>query len=267
MCAGRGAHATDQRARERDGHAAHRRPSGGALGAGATPVVRGGGEGGAPTVDRSLRRGLRRCRRPCAPPRPARRGRRARQLLGVPPRADPRGGRVMSGKPQPRDVDLVERLCAGDPAALEELMEQFSGKVYRLAYGITRDSADAEEVVQDVFLTAFAKIKSFEARAALGTWIYRITTNVALNRRRGLLYEREVPLEECLPTFKADGHREGDRSFVLADWSGTPEEELMSAEGRRVLARAIESLPGHYRSVLVLRDVEGLSNEEVAEVV
>jgi len=146
-------------------------------------------------------------------------------------------------------------------------MEQFSGKVYRLAYGITRDSADAEEVVQDVFLTAFAKIKSFEARAALGTWIYRITTNVALNRRRGRRYEREVPLEECLPTFKADGHREGDRSFVLADWSGTPEEELMSAEGRCVLARAVESLPAHYRSVLVLRDVEGLSNDEVAEIV
>ncbi len=173
----------------------------------------------------------------------------------------------MRPSPQSPDAALVERLSAGDPTALEGLMEQFSGKVYRLAYGITRDAADAEEVVQDVFLIIFAKIKTFESRAALGTWIYRITTNVALNKRRGLRYQREVPLEECLPTFESDGHREGDRSFLLADWSGTPDEELMSAEGRRVLARAIESLPAQYRSVLVLRDVEGLSNEEVAEVV
>lgn len=173
----------------------------------------------------------------------------------------------MSLAPPSDDAALVERLSAGDPTALEVLMERFSGRVYRLAYGITRDSADAEEVVQDVFLTIFAKIKTFESRAALSTWIYRITTNVALNRRRGLRYQREVPLEECLPTFESDGHRHGDRSFLLSDWSSTPDEALMSAEGRRVLARAIDGLPAHYRSVLVLRDVEGLSNEEVAEVV
>lgn len=144
-------------------------------------------------------------------------------------------------------------------------MGRYGTRVYRLAYGITRSEADAEEVVQDVFLSLFRKIDSFEGRAALGSWIYRVTANAALIKHRGKRFEREVSLEEQLPTFLDDGHRAGDRAWVLADWSRTPEEELLTAETRAVLNRAIEALPDHYRAVLVLRDVEGLANEEVAE--
>lgn len=165
------------------------------------------------------------------------------------------------------EQELVERLRAGDEAALETLMERYAPRVYQLAHGITRNEADAEEVVQDVFLTLFQKIDSFEGRAALGTWIYRVATNAALIKRRGKRFKVEVALEERIPTFLADGHLAGDRASLLADWSTTPEQELLSAEARAVLGRAIEALPDHYRAVLVLRDVEGLSNEEVAEVV
>ena len=150
--------------------------------------------------------------------------------------------------------------------ALEALAERYGSKIYRLAFGVTRNQADAEEVLQDVLLTLARKGGSFEGRSALGSWIYRITTNAALNKRRGKRLELETPLEDLLPTFKADGHRAGDRAFVLADWSQNPEEELLSGERRRVLERAIDSLPDHYRAVLILRDVEGLSNESVAEV-
>lgn len=163
------------------------------------------------------------------------------------------------------DLDLIERLRKGDTEALGTLMEQYSARVYRLAHGITRNAADAEEVVQDVFLKVFQRIGGFEGRAALGTWLYRVTTNTALNRRRGRAREAELSLEEMLPTFKADGHRDGERAFVLADWSPTPDEELLSSEGRAVLAQAIDRLPERSRAVLVLRDVEGLSNEAVAE--
>jgi RNA polymerase sigma-70 factor (ECF subfamily) len=152
----------------------------------------------------------------------------------------------------------------GDVSALEALMRQYSGRVYRLAYGITRNSADAEEVVQDVFLSVIRKGESFEGRSAVGSWIYRITANAALNKRRGKRAELETSLEELLPTYKADGHRDGDRAWVLADWSQNPEEDLLSHESRVLLAHAIEKLPEHYRAVLVLRDVEGLSNEETA---
>jgi RNA polymerase sigma-70 factor, ECF subfamily len=161
---------------------------------------------------------------------------------------------------------LVERLRDGDGAALETLMERYASRVYRVARGITRTDADAEEVVQDVFLTIVRKIDSFEGRAALSTWIYRVATNAALLKRRGKRAQLEVSLEEHLPTFKQDGHREGPRSFLVADWSQTPEAELLDGEARAILSRAIDQLPEAYRSVLVLRDVEELTNEEAARI-
>jgi RNA polymerase sigma-70 factor (ECF subfamily) len=163
------------------------------------------------------------------------------------------------------EVMLIERLRAQDTSVLEILMERYSPRIYRVAFGITRSHGDAEEVVQDVFVTLFRKIDSFEGRAALGTWLYRVAANAALIKRRGKRAEVEVHLEDYLPTFEADGHREGDRTMLLADWSETPERELLSGEAREILEEGLALLPDHYRAILVLRDVEELSNEEVAE--
>jgi len=163
------------------------------------------------------------------------------------------------------EAGLVERLRAGDSAALEALMSEYASRVYRLAFGITRDQGDAEEVAQDVFLTLATKTAMFEERAALGSWVYRITTNAALNKRRGKRREVETSLEEHLPAFQADGHREGDRTYLLADWSQNPERELLSGETRRVLEQALDALPERYRAVVTLRDVEELSNAQAAE--
>jgi RNA polymerase sigma-70 factor, ECF subfamily len=164
------------------------------------------------------------------------------------------------------DQDLLTSLGCGEPRALEELAERYGGRIFRLAFGVTRNQGDAEEVLQDVLLTLARKGASFEGRSALASWIYRITTNAALNKRRGKRLEVESPLEDLLPAFTADGHRDGERTFLLADWSQSPEEECLAGERRRILERAIDTLPEHYRAVLVLRDVEGLSNEEVAEI-
>jgi RNA polymerase sigma-70 factor (ECF subfamily) len=164
------------------------------------------------------------------------------------------------------EATMIDRLRGGDTTALEGLMEQFAPRVYRLAHGITHNEGDAEEVVQDVFLSLFRKIDGFEGRAALGTWIYRITVNTALIKRRGKRVELEVLLEDHLPTFHEDGHREGDRAWLLADWSDSPEAELLSRETRIAVRRMIASLPDSYRVVLLLRDLEGLSNEETAEI-
>ena len=165
------------------------------------------------------------------------------------------------------DQELLARLRAGDPAAIELLMTTYADRVFRLACGVTRNEADAQEVVQDVFLTVFRKHASFEGRSLVSSWIYRITMNAALNKRRGKRAQVEISLDADLPTYLADGHREGDRAYLLADWSQTPEEEVLSGESRAVLTRAVEGLPEHYRAVLILRDVEGLSNEEVAAAV
>jgi RNA polymerase sigma-70 factor, ECF subfamily len=168
---------------------------------------------------------------------------------------------------EPDDRTLLDRAVAGDVGALEALMSRHSGRVYRLAYGITRNPADAEEIVQDVFLTLVRKGGGFEGHAALTSWMYRVTTNVALNKRRGKRRELEVSLEEYLPTYTDDGHRDGDRSYLLADWSSTPEQAHLSVERRKILENAIDGLPEHYRAVLILRDVEELSNDEVAAIV
>jgi RNA polymerase sigma-70 factor (ECF subfamily) len=162
---------------------------------------------------------------------------------------------------------LLTQAAAGDAGAVEALMARYSSRIYRLAYGITRNEADAEEIVQDVFLQMVLKGGGFEGRAAVGSWLYRITTNTALNKRRGKRRELETSLDDVLPTFKADGHRDGDPAFLVADWSGRPDEELLSGESRRILNDAIDRLPEHYRAVLVLRDVEELSNEAVADIV
>lgn len=164
------------------------------------------------------------------------------------------------------EARLVERLRTGDVTALEALMEQYGSRIFRVARGIARTDADAEEVVQDVFLTLARKIDSFESRSTLGTWIYRVTTNAALLKRRGKRVQLEVSLEDNLPTFKEDGHRDGPREYLLADWSQTPETDLLDGEARAVLSRAIDELPESYRAVLVLRDVEELSSEETARV-
>ena len=161
---------------------------------------------------------------------------------------------------------LIERLCEGDAAALEALMARYASRVYRVARAIARTEADAEEVVQDVFLTLATRIDRFEGRAALGSWIYRVATNAALVTRRRKRAQLEVSLEDHLPTVKEDGHRDGVRSYLLADWSQSPEAELADNEARGVLSRAIERLPEPYQVVLVLRDVEELSNEEAAEI-
>src|SRR5262245_55977048 len=161
---------------------------------------------------------------------------------------------------------LIARLRGGDPQAIEVLMDRFTPRLYRLAQGITRNAADAEEVVQDVFASIVQKLDTFEGRAALWTWLYRVSTNAALNKRRGKRHEVEVPLDSDLPSFKPDGHRDGDRAYLLADWSQRPDETLLSKEARGLLDAALARLPDDYRTIVVLRDVEELSNEEAARV-
>ena len=146
-----------------------------------------------------------------------------------------------------------------------QVFDDHAAYVFRVLRYLGIRDADLQDVCQEVFITVHRKIDSFEGRAALGTWLYRVAANAALIKRRGKRAEVEVKLEDYLPTFKSDGHREGERAMLLADWSGTPERELLSGEAREILEEGLALLPDHYRAILVLRDVEELSNEEVAE--
>lgn len=160
------------------------------------------------------------------------------------------------------DQELVEQIKAGEKASLEALLGRYQDKVYRLALSFTKNPADAEEVLQDVFLTIYRKIASFEGRSAFSTWLYRITVNTALMKLRGRGPAQES-IDEYLPQFTKDGRH----ARMVVDFTDGPEKLLLLKEREQILREAIEALPPDYKVVLVLRDLEGLSNEEVAEVV
>lgn len=157
------------------------------------------------------------------------------------------------------DADLVARLQAGDQAAYAQLVEEHAGKIYRLALRLMGNEADAEDVLQETFLSAFKSIDRFEARSSLSTWLYRIASNAALMRLRRKEPE-QVSVDE--PLERDDGELIPRQLF---DFCCLPEEDLLRDEARAELNRAIDELPPSLRSVFVLRDIEGLSTEETAE--
>ena len=160
------------------------------------------------------------------------------------------------------DQDLVEQLRAGEEPAFEALFGRYQGRVYRLALSITKNVEDAGEVVQDTFLSVYRKINTFDGRSAFSTWLYRIAVNTALMkvRARGPIQES---IDEHLPQFTKDGQH----VRMIPDWTQGAEEQLVQKERVRIVREAIEALPPDYQAILVLRDLEELSNEEVAEIV
>jgi len=160
------------------------------------------------------------------------------------------------------ESELLERVKAGDEEAFATILDRYSPRTYRLARAITGNPQDAEEVVQDVFFTIFQKIESFEGRSAFSTWLYRITVNAAMMKARRREGKVEEDLERWLPVFDAEGHH----LQPVVDWSANPEKALLQHERREVLHQALAALPAEYRAVVALRDLQGLSNEEVAEV-
>lgn len=161
-----------------------------------------------------------------------------------------------------RDSKLVEALRRQEPTAAERLVTTYGDRAYRLAISITGNPRDTEEVVQDAFLNVIRKIDTFRGESAFGSWLYRIVANAAYQKRRGPLGRRtEIPLDEVLPVF----HEDGRHAAPLVDWSATVDDPSRQTEIRLAVNSAIEELPATYRAALVLHDVEGLSNDEVAE--
>jgi RNA polymerase sigma-70 factor, ECF subfamily len=157
------------------------------------------------------------------------------------------------------DQALIARIQAGDKSACAECIERHSPGVYRLALRLMRDEAEAEDVMQETFLSAFKAIDRFEGRSGLSTWLYRIAYNAALMRLRRSKPETVAVDEPELS---------GDRVLVpeqLYDWCCLPEPDFDTAEARQELEHAIRELPEKLRAVFVLRELEGLSTVATAE--
>ena len=163
------------------------------------------------------------------------------------------------GEPVSDELALVEAAKAGDVGAFEELVRRYDRNVFRIAQHITQNREDAEDVVQDAFFKAYSNLNQFQGQSKFYTWLVRIAVNEALMRLRRRRPERTVSLDEDVKTEDDTVPRE------VADWSPNPEQQYTQAELREILDRTIHGLPATFRTVFVLRDVEGLSTEETAE--
>jgi RNA polymerase sigma-70 factor (ECF subfamily) len=158
------------------------------------------------------------------------------------------------------DAVLLARLRAGEPAAFEEVVRAESGKLLAVTRRILSVEEDARDAVQDAFLFAFRSLERFQGQAKLSTWLHRIAVNAALMKLRTRRRKREESLDPLLPTFKDDGHH-AERFAAWDDPSVTIERE----ENKALVRRLINELPDSYRTVLLLRDIEGLDTEETAK--
>lgn len=159
-----------------------------------------------------------------------------------------------------RDGALLDALRKRDADAPERLVAAYGERAYRLAVGITGNGPDAEEAVQDALWSVIRKIDTFRGDSAFGSWLYRIVTNAAYQKLRGRASRRlEIPFEEVLPPFHEDG-----AAVRITDWSAGLDDPSRSTELRLVLQAAIDELPADYRAPLLMHDVQGLANGEVA---
>ena len=158
------------------------------------------------------------------------------------------------------ESELVSELQAGSEAAFDFLVTHYNAPVFNLILGMLGDPADAADGTQEVFLKAFKGIRSFRQGSSLKTWLYRIAIREALNSRRW--FKRHLQKNISIDAEP----QEGQAKFEIEDMHATPFDELVSREIQSVVQGALNQIPDVFRSAVILRDLEGLSYEEVAEV-
>lgn len=157
------------------------------------------------------------------------------------------------------EMALVLAAKKGDVSAFEQLIKLYDRNVFRIAQHITQNREDAEDVVQDAFLKAYENLEQFQGNSKFYTWLVRIAVNESLMKLRRRRSDRTVSLDEEIETEEDTIPRE------VADWSPNPEQLYKQGELHDILTKTINGLPASFRTVFVLRDVEGLSTEETAE--
>jgi RNA polymerase sigma-70 factor (ECF subfamily) len=156
------------------------------------------------------------------------------------------------------DREAVRRVQGGETEAFEVLVEKYKRKTFRLAYSVLRDQEEALDVAQEAFVKAFRSLPKFKGESAFYTWLFRITMNLALDRRRQRATRAKSMGGEGVPP------EEWERTAVATE--AGPDEEAAGAERRARISRALQTLPEHHRSIIILSDIQGLSYREIAEV-
>ncbi|HEV3317331.1 MAG TPA: sigma-70 family RNA polymerase sigma factor [Candidatus Angelobacter sp.] len=157
------------------------------------------------------------------------------------------------------ELVLVQAAKKGDLEAFSELVKRYDRNIFRIAQHITHNEEDAQDVVQEAFLKAYQNLEQFQGNSKFYTWLVRIAVNEALMKLRRRRSDKTVSLDEDVVT------EEGSMPREVADWSPNPEQLYGQSELGDILKKTIQGLPPGFRTVFVLRDVEGLSTEETAE--
>jgi len=166
-----------------------------------------------------------------------------------------------SAEDAPDRTSFVARLLDKDPAACEELVRQFGGKMLTIAHRYLRCDDDCADAVQEAFVSVFQAIGTFAGQSKLDTWLHRILVNVCLMKLRNRSRRPTCSIEDLLPAFDESGHY----AQTIRGWSQGPDERLLRDETRALVRGCIDMLPDDYRTVLLLRDIEQLSTAETAK--
>jgi RNA polymerase sigma-70 factor, ECF subfamily len=172
----------------------------------------------------------------------------------------PTGAQSEAAASELDESDLLARLRAGDEVAFESLVRTYGGRMLSAARRILAREEDAQEAVQEAFLSAFRALDSFEGQSRIGTWLHRIAINAALMKLRRIERRPERPVEDLLPAWGEDGRF----ARLPEPWEDSADSPVLQDEAREVVRAKIAELPDPYRIALTLRDIEGLSNEELA---
>ncbi|SVE26333.1 uncharacterized protein METZ01_LOCUS479187, partial [marine metagenome] len=157
-------------------------------------------------------------------------------------------------KGKAEEEQLVKNLQAGKADSFEQLANLYQKKIYALSFNLTRNPMDSEDVTQEVLLTLFRKIHTFQGRSAFSSWVYRITLNATYMKLRSRKKEQSISIEELLPSFNGSGFQQEK----IRDWSENTESLLFDNEVRETIQKAVSVLPDKEKIVFLLRDVEGL---------
>jgi RNA polymerase sigma-70 factor, ECF subfamily len=171
---------------------------------------------------------------------------------------------AVTDSPPPDEGALIEASQSGDPGAQEALVRRYQDRVYGFAMRMCRNVEDAKDILQETFLGMVRALPDFRGESRFTTWLYRIASNACLKKHRRGVFDPEpeqvISLDALIPRPDAEG-----RKPEIPDWSEDAERALLRGELARQIEAAIDTLPREYRIVLLLRDVEGFSAEETAE--
>lgn len=171
----------------------------------------------------------------------------------------------MTGKPERLSEDekrLLDAISQGTEGAFSDLVRRYEGKLYNFGLKVCKNATDAEDLVQETFINVFRSIAGFRQETKLKNWIYRIAANACRKIRRKSVHapEEELSLEMFMPS----GHDGIDKK--TPEWALKPVEQLLNRELSERIAEGINAMPDRYKLVVVLRDMEGFSTEETADI-